>query len=289
MAFPGRDEIGTPELLARSRAYAAALAAHTAARARRRRLKEAADSLGLHDVGDLLEHVPRARREARDGRRAGPGGDRDGARRGSGRSPARSVRRRGRARWSRPTVADATGPMRATFFNQPWLAPSATAPGRDWCSTGPTRAANRFRVATHAITDEAVAGRRRGLSLRGDQGAPSTQILALVSAERAAVEDVVDPLPGRLVARAGVAARGAALAAMHFGEGGASETGRRRLAFEELLFVQLALLARRARADAGVRAVALDGGEELTRRWPRGWTSVRPDRGSGCGDRRAAD
>ena len=47
----------------------------------------------------------------------------------------------------------------------------------------------------------------------------------------------------------------------------AAETGRRRLAFEELLFIQLALLARRARADAGVSAIALDGGDELTRRW----------------------
>ena len=262
--FAGRDEIGTPELLRAPvrtpRPSRLARPLELAPKA-----KEAADSLGLHDVGDLLEHVPRARREARTIGALVPGETatvlvevRAIA--------ARSVRRRGMRPLVEATVADATGPMRATFFNQPWLV-QRYRPGTRLVLHGTYQSANRFRVATHAITDEAAPGADEVSHYAATEGLSSTQILALVSAERAAVGDVVDPLPGRLLARAGLAARGAALAAMHFGEGVATETGRRRLAFEELLFVQLALLARRARADAGVSAVALDGGEELTRRW----------------------
>src|SRR5579862_8944856 len=62
--FAGRDEIGTPELLGAPvrtpRPSRLARPLELAPKA-----KEAAESLGLHDIGDLLEHVPRARREAR--------------------------------------------------------------------------------------------------------------------------------------------------------------------------------------------------------------------------------
>ena len=142
---------------ARTRAHAAALAARTAARARAR-AKDAADSLGLHDVGDLLEHVPRARREARTIGALVPGETatvlvevRAIA--------ARSVRRRGMRPLVEATVADATGPMRATFFNQPWLA-QRYRPGTRLVLHGTYQGRNGFRVATHATTDEAVPRRR---------------------------------------------------------------------------------------------------------------------------------
>ena len=60
---------------------------------------------------------------------------------------------------------------------------------------------------------------------------------------RAAVADVVEPLPGRLRAAERLPDRSAAVAAAHFGD---AEGGRRRLAFDELLLVQLAYLRRRA-------------------------------------------
>ncbi len=52
-----------------------------------------------------------------------------------------------------------------------------------------------------------------------------------------------EPLPGRLRARHQLPDRPAALLAAH---GGDAEGGRRRLAFDELLLVQLDLLRRRA-------------------------------------------
>ncbi len=82
---------------------------------------EAAESLELRNVGDLLDHVPRARREARTVATLSPGESATVL--VEVRSIAqRPVRRRGMRPLVEATVADASGPMKATFFNQPWLA-----------------------------------------------------------------------------------------------------------------------------------------------------------------------
>ena len=161
---------------------------------------EGAAALHLHTVGDLLEHVPRARREARTVGALAPGETatvlvevRAIA--------ARPVRRRGMRPLVEATVADATGPMQATFFNQPWLV-KRYEPGTRLVLHGKYEGRNRFRVSNHATTDEAAASAPRRVSHYGaSEGLSSTQILALVSAERPALRDVVDPLPGRWRAR----------------------------------------------------------------------------------------
>src|SRR6185503_11543066 len=58
--------------------------------------------------------------------------------------------------------------------------------------------------------------------------------------------------------------RAAALDAAHFGD---QEGGRKRLAFDELLLLQLGLLRRRARRRESARAEALVPPGELTARW----------------------
>jgi ATP-dependent DNA helicase RecG len=227
---------------------------------------EGAQALGLGSVGELLEHVPRARREARTVAALAPGETatvlvevRSIA--------ARPVRRRGMRPLVEATVADVTGPMQATFFNQPWLA-KRYEPGTRLVLHGKYEGRGRFRVANHATTEEAGASTEEVSHYAASEGLSSTQILALVSAERPALREVVEPLPGRLLARLRLAARGAALEAMHFGSGPEEvECGRQRLAFEELLLVQLALLARRAREDSGASALALAGAPSLTERW----------------------
>ena len=57
-----------------------------------------------------------------------------------------------------------------------------------------------------------------------------------------------------------------------------TRAGRRRLAFEELLLLQIALLRRRARRREGARAEPLDPPGELTRRWLARLAAVRADR-----------
>src|SRR5579863_772895 len=84
------------------------------------RALQGAKALGLLTVGDLLEHLPRDRREARaiseliDGETATVVVE-------VKRIAARAVRRRGMRPLVEATVADASGSLRVAFFNQPWL------------------------------------------------------------------------------------------------------------------------------------------------------------------------
>jgi ATP-dependent DNA helicase RecG len=224
----------------------------------------AAEQLGLHTVGDLLEHLPRDRREAR-----------TVATLVAGEAAtvvvevrsitSRPVRRRGMKPLVTATVADETGVMQATFFNQPWLQRKYT-PGTRLVLHGTYAARNAFRVSGHATTDERTSGDGEGevAHYPTTEGLSSTQILALVRANLHAAHDAVEPLPARLRARGALPDRTAALLAAHAGD---HEAGRRRLAFDELLLAQLSLLRRRARRRAATSAPVLDGPPGLSRRW----------------------
>jgi ATP-dependent DNA helicase RecG len=84
------------------------------------RAAEPAASLGLHTVGDLLEHLPRDTGEARTIAALVPGETATVL--VEVRSiTSRPVRRRGMKPLVEATVADASGVTKATFFNQPWL------------------------------------------------------------------------------------------------------------------------------------------------------------------------
>ncbi len=93
----------------------------------------------------------------------------------------------------------------------------------------------------------------------------------------------MEPLPARLRALERLPDRAAALDAAHFGD---HEGGRRRLAFEELLLVQIALLRRRARRREGARAEPLEPPGELTRTLAGGLAAVRADGRPAHGDGR---
>ena len=82
--------------------------------------EKAGERLGLHTVGDLLEHVPRDRRAARTiGELAI---DEVATVVVEVRTiKSRPVRRRGMKPLVEARVADETGTMVVTFFNQPWL------------------------------------------------------------------------------------------------------------------------------------------------------------------------
>ena len=92
----------------------------------------------------------------------------------------------------------------------------------------------------------------------------STQITALVHEHRAASRDTLEPLPARLRARERLPDRGGALTPP---TSATRRPGRRRLAFDELLLLQLALLRRRARRREGARAEPLAPVGALTVRW----------------------
>ena len=225
---------------------------------------EAAEQLGLLTIGDLLEHLPRDRREARTiaTLTAGEGATvlvevRSIA--------SRPVRRRGMKPLVEAVVADETGMMKATFFNQPWLARKYPT-GTRLMLHGKLAARNAFRVEGHAPTAHST-GADTGNEVAhypATIGLSSTQILALVRAHLPAAHDAVEPLPARIRSAGRLPDRPAALVAAHVGD---LDGGRRRLAFDELLLAQLSLLRRRAQRRASGCAPPLDGPPDLTRRW----------------------
>ncbi len=263
-AFAGREPLTAAELKAdggpprspRPSVLAEPLSVSPAPAAR------GAERLGLQTVGDLLEHLPRDRGEARTVSELAPGEIATVV--VEVRSiTSRPVRRRGMRPLVEAVVADSTGVMKATFFNQPWLQ-RKYAPGTRLVLNGKHEARNRFRVQAHAPTAQAIGAGGEIATYPATEGLSSTQILALVREHAAAFGAAIEPLPARLRTAERLPDRAAALQAAHFGD---HEGGRRRLAFEELLVLQVALLRRRAARRAGASAEPLAAAPDLTARW----------------------
>ncbi len=87
------------------------------------------------------------------------------------------------------------------------------------------------------------------------EGLTSVQIAALVHEHKDRMRDVLEPLPARIRALERLPDRSAAIDAAHFGD---QEGGRRRLAFDEFLLLQIALLSRSALRREGARGEPLD-------------------------------
>ena len=241
---------------------------------RGQKAQHAAEVLGLATVGDLLEHLPRDRREARTV--AELTRDETATVVVEVRSiSSRPVRRRGMRPIVEATVADETGVLKVAFFNQPWLV-NRYPPGTRLVLHGKYAARNRFAVQAHAPTTEglggaaaeAVPGAGAVAHYPATDGLSSTEILALVRRHADALHDFADPLPSELRVSERLPDRAASLSAAHFPSAAADlEEGRRRLALEELLLAQLALLRRRRTREQSASAPALDASRELTARW----------------------
>ncbi|HET6548002.1 MAG TPA: ATP-dependent DNA helicase RecG [Solirubrobacter sp.] len=240
--------------------------------------QKAGERLGIDTVGGLLEHIPRDRRAARaigelvEGETATVVVEVRSIK-------SRPVRRRGMKPLVEARVADSTGTMGVTFFNQPWLE-RRYRPGTRLLLTGKYQGRRGFRVNEHAETGELVATGEDMATYPASEGLTSVQIAALAHEHRADIRNVPEPLPARLRALERLPDRPAALDAAHFGD---QEGGRRRLAFDEFLLLQIALLRRRARRREGARAEPLQPPGELTARWLRDSLPFTP-----TGDQRTA-
>jgi ATP-dependent DNA helicase RecG len=266
-AFATGEPLGTGQLGRAPIRYPRPSRLHAGLRLEGARARRAAAALGLDTVLDLLEHLPRDRREARTIAALEPGETATVVAEVAS-IAARPVRRRGMRPLVRATVADGTGRLSVTFFNQPWLVERYPV-GTRLVLHGKAQRAGRFTVQAHARTGWAgVADRDDVAHYAATEGLTSTQILALVREHGRAFDDVVESLPAALRAAERLPPRGAALRAAHFPAAWSDhELARRRLAFEELLLDQLALIRRRrARAGAG-GARAISGPRALTARW----------------------
>jgi ATP-dependent DNA helicase RecG len=171
------------------------------------------------------------------------------------------------------TVDDATGSMRATFFNQPWLV-QRYPPGTRLLLHGKADERGGFRVSHHAPgSDFALDGSgAEGVAhYPASDGVTSTQILTLVQGARERLADVTESFSAATRVAEALPDRASALAAMHFARDASdTEHGRERLAFEELLLAQLVFLRRRARRSVREGAPVLSEPPSLSERWLAG-------------------
>jgi ATP-dependent DNA helicase RecG len=224
-------------------------------------VKKKLERLGLLTVGDLLSHRPfRYEEPVAEVRIADLGGDEEVAIRGEVLSTTK--RRRGRLQMLTARVSDGTATISATWFNQPWLE-NRLQPGT------PVRLRGRqgrygFDVRSFDIGDgEATADFAPVYPASEDITAK--KLRELVGA--ALPNTVADPLPAALKESDALPERVDALWALHRPRSlDEAETGRRRLALDELLLLQIGLALRRREREQEV-APALGPPGELVARY----------------------
>ena len=223
----------------------------------RRRLER----LGLATIGDLLTHRPFRYEEPVPERRMADL-DRDEEVAIAGEVLSVSKRRRGRLQMLTARVSDGSATVSATWFNQPWLEPRLQ-PGTHVRLRG-RQGRFGFDVRSFDIGD-AEATADFAPVYPATEEITSKKLRELVTA--ALPSSFEDPLPAALKQEEGLPRRGDAFWALHRPRSlGEAEKGRRRLAFDELLLLQLAIARRRREHEVEV-AAALDAPGELVARY----------------------
>ena len=213
--------------------------------------------LGLARVEDLLWQRPRRYEEPVPVKRiCDLFGDDEAVVEGVVRSA--SSRRRGRLRILTARIADETGEIKATWFNQPWLETKLV-------SGTPIRVrgrANRhgFSVSSYDLDGDVETGDFAPVyPAAEDISQKKLRDLHLQALEL--VGDLGDDLPSTLLVAERLPARADALVGVHRPRSPAeAEVGRARLAFDELLVLRLALArSTAARESASARPLGAPG------------------------------
>ena len=231
-----------------------------------------AQSLGLMTVGDLLWHLPNRHEFRGDVKQISE------LKSGEDASVAVVVRSAEvRKAWKRrgltltvARVADETGPLEAVWFNQPWIAKQLSA-GTQLVMHGRYEGKGRFRVSDHELGGaESGDGTTLGVIPvhPAADGLTAKRIREMVAGVRSQINELSDPLPAATTAALRLAPLPDAVDVIHFPvDQDQFEVARRRLAFDELLMLQLDLLRRRQVRELSGRSPVLDGPTELTAAW----------------------
>ncbi len=216
------------------------------------RLAEAASEAGINTVGDLLRRVPHSHR----GRTVVPLAELRPGDKGTvlvevlGNTP-RPFRRRGFSITS-VKVGDESGSVRASWFNQPWVAQKLT-PGTNLLLTG-SLDRRGFRVSEYELKGEDPHPPSQLMSVHpATEKLKAGRIREWVEQALRWAPNAVEGLPAEMRVRRGLAGAADAITAVHFPESeGDVEGARERLKFEELFLYQ-AILATRRRAHRVAR------------------------------------
>ena len=210
-------------------------------------VKKKLERLGLRTVGDLLNHGPFRYEEPVPERRiAELRGDEEVAI--SGEVLSVSKRRRGRLQMLTARVSDGSATVSATWFNQPWLE-QQLRPGTTVRLRG-RQGRYGFDVRGFDIGDgEATADFAPVYPASEEITAKKLRELVGAALPRA----VTDPLPAQLKEHDRLPQRADALWALHRPRSLAeAEEGRRRLAFDELLLLQIGIARRRRERESEI-------------------------------------
>ena len=228
-------------------------------------------ALGIETRGDLLEHFPHSHRDRREVRALASLGVGEEA---TVAVTVRDIRvrplRDRRRKKVEAKVFDDTAPAVAVWWNQPWIA-RRLAPGSAVLLHGRRKARNEFWVDEYEPLGQGSAPVHTvGLV----PVHPATHALSagalrqLVWDDYRQIRHVVEPLPAALRVAEALCDRPAAVAAAHFPDGpDEAAAARRRLAFEELFLLQLAVAGRRRARREGRRAAPLAGTGEIVEPW----------------------
>jgi ATP-dependent DNA helicase RecG len=230
-------------------------------------LKRRLARLGLRSVRDVLEHAPRRYESAAEEIPiAALHGTAEVVIVGTVLTVSKRPLR-GRRTLVTARVSDGTATVTAQWFNQPWLA-EQLAPGTHVRLRGkPGRFG--FDVRSHDIGEEAKRTADFAPVYPAGEEITQGRVRAVASAALEHAHDVPDPLPAELRARERLPFRADALVALHRPASEAeAEEGRRRLAFDELLLLQIGV-ARRARARERTLAPSLGEPGDLILRYRR--------------------
>jgi ATP-dependent DNA helicase RecG len=213
------------------------------------RLAEAAAEAGMSTIGDLLLRFPHSHRD----RTVIPVATLEHGKGATIRvevlaDASRPFRKRGLSILT-VKVGDDSDSVRATWFNQPWLAPKLTA-GTQLLLTG-SRDKRGFRVSEYEVLEAAapVEEEQKLVPVHpATEALKAQRIRQWVEQAVRWVGNVPEPLPAELRVRRGLAGAAEAIRTIHLPDSPEDhEQARERLAFEELFLYQ-ALLATRKRS-----------------------------------------
>jgi ATP-dependent DNA helicase RecG len=235
------------------------------------RIAERLAKLGLRTVRELVEHLPR---DYLDWSRVTGFGD---LRIGEEatvecvveRARVRPTRRRNLKIVEAVVTDREGGRATAIWFNQAWLA-DRLAPGTRLLAHGQLAPGNTFKVEQHELSRDGGGLHTVGIVplYRASEELSTVKIRELAGQALALARWFPDPLPAGLRESLNAPLRADALVAAHRPRALAEvEAGRRRLAFEELLLLQLGFLRRRRAREEGAVATALGEAGELVWRY----------------------
>ena len=218
--------------------------------------------LGIVTVRDLAEHVPRA---YLDWEQVASFGDLSAGEEGTVRCTLERIRvrptRRRNLKLVEGAVVDGEGVREtAVWFNQAYLA--KLPPGTELLLHGSRELSGGFRVTRTEVRGTGLHTVGLVPEYRASEDVPSYRLRALVDDVLPRARFLPDPLPARVRHEEGLPLRADALTASHRPrDRGETDAAHERLAFEELLTLQLGFRDRRRALedDAGAPALAEEG------------------------------